>query len=261
MIKHIRNMLASLALPFARRKTGRNTGPVLPAFFAGLSLMMLPPSAQAQLVHPGALSTQADLDRMAAKVAAGAQPWKGSWDILVGNEGFYMGGPQAVPTVFVDSGNGGNTYMNLARDSHRAYQAALRYHGSGNPTYADQAVEIMNAWASTHTAWDGNSNVRLRQGLYGYAFACAAELMRGYGGWAPADFAAFQQYMRTQFYSGNASFLTGQTNSHYWANWTLANMCSMIAIGVLCDDQAIFDEALNHFHDAVHTGCIENAVV
>ena len=222
--------------------------------------MMLAPFAQAQFVHPGALSTQADLNRMAAKVTAGAQPWKGSWDILVGNQGFYMGGPEAVPTVVVDSATAGNTYMNLARDSHRAYQAALRYHGSGNPIYADQAVRIMNAWATTHTAWEGNSNVQLRAGLYGYAFACAGELMRGYSGWAPADFAAFQQYMRTQFYPINSAFLGGQGGTHYWANWTLANMCSMIAIGVLCDDQPIFDEALNHFYNGVHTGGISNSV-
>jgi fibronectin type 3 domain-containing protein len=222
--------------------------------------MMLAPSARAAIVHPGCLSTQADLDRMAAKVAAGAQPWKGGWDILVGNEGFYMGGPEAVPTVFVDSGNGGNTYMSLARDSHRAYQAALRYHGSGDTNYANQAIRIMNAWSTTHTNWDGNSNVMLRMGLYGYAFACAGELMRGYSGWAPADFAAFQQYMRTMYYPGNSAWLKGQTSTHYWANWTLATMDSMLAIGVLCDDQAIIDEALNNFYHAVHTGCIENSV-
>jgi len=200
---------------------------------------------------------------MAAKVAAGAQPWKGSWDILVGNEGFYMSPPEAVPTVFVDSPNAGSTYMSLARDSHRAYQAALRYHGTGNPVYADQAVRIMNAWASTHTAWNGNSNIALRSGLYGYAFACAGELMRGYSGWDPADFVAFQQYMLTQFYPSNSGFLTNQIGfckTHYWANWTLANMASMIAIGVLCDSQPIFDEALNHFYNGLHTGAIENAV-
>ena len=252
---------ARVLAPASSTRAGvRKAAGVLPAFVAGFGLMVLAPSAKAQFVHPGALSTQADLDRMAAKVAAGAQPWKGSWDILVGNEGFYMGGPFPVPTVFVDSGNGGNTYMNLARDSHRAYQAALRYHGSGNPIYADQAVEIMNAWAATHTAWDGNSNVLLRMGLYGYAFACAGELMRDYEGWAPADFAAFQQYMLTQYYPGNSSWLAGQTGTHYWANWTLANMCSMIAIGVLCDSQPIFDEALNHFYNAVHTGAIHNMV-
>jgi fibronectin type 3 domain-containing protein len=260
-LRHLPSIFAQAFFPPSRvGRAKRKAAGFLPVFFAGFSLIVLAPFAQAQLVHPGALSTQADLNRMAAKVAAGAQPWKGSWDILVGNEGFYMGGPEAVPTVFVDSGNGGNTYMNLARDSHRAYQAALRYHGSGNTNYANQAVRIMNAWSSTHTNWDGNSNVLLRMGLYGYAFACAGELMRGYSGWAPADFAAFQQYMRTQFYPGNSTWLAGQTSSHYWANWTLANMCSMLAIGVLCDDQAIVDEALNHFYNGVHTGGIQNSV-
>jgi fibronectin type 3 domain-containing protein len=253
---------AFLPLPGIIR-SGRKAAGFFQAFVAGLCLMMLTPFAQAQFVHPGALSTQEDLDRMAAKVAAGAQPWKSGWDILVGNEGFYMGGPEAVPTVFVDSPAGGNTYMALARDSHRAYQAALRYHGTKDTRFADQAVRIMNAWAVTHTAWNGNTNIALRQGLYGYAFACAGELMRGYGGWAPADFAAFQQYMRTQFYAGNSGFLRdliGSCWSHYWANWTLANLASMMAIGVLCDDQAIIDEALNHFHHGVHTAGIENSV-
>ena len=221
-------------------------------------------TAYGAFVHPGCLSTQEDLDRMAEKVAAAAQPWKGSWDILEGNNWFnYNQGPEAVQTVCVDSGICGSTYMTLARDSHRAYQCALRYHGSGNTIYADKAVRIMNAWASTHTAWDGNSNVSLRQGLYGYAFACAAELMRNYSGWDSSDFILFQKYMLDQFYSGNAWFLNNyysRCDSHYWANWTLSNMASMLAIGVLCDNQDIFDEALNHFYNGIHTGAIENAV-
>ncbi len=244
----------------ADRKAGRKAAPSLAAIFAGLSLLMLAPYAQAAIVHPGCLSTQADLDRMATKVAAGAQPWKGSWDILVGNEGWYNIGPYPVATVYVDSPNSGSNYMVLANDSHRAYQAALRYHGSGDKKYADHAIEIMNAWASTHTAWDGNSNVFLRMGLYGYAFACAGELLRDYDGWDPADFTAFQQYMRDQFYKGSSWWIGAQNNSHYWANWTLANMDAVLAIGVLCDDQSIIDEALNHFYNGVHTGAIENAV-
>jgi hypothetical protein len=221
-------------------------------------------AAQAAFVHPGCLSTSNDLDRMAAKVAASAQPWTDSWNILVGNTDNWTGHtPEAVSTVYVSSSNGSDNYIKLARDSHRAYQLALRYHGDGSVWAADKAVQIMNVWASTHTAWDGDSNVQLRAGLYGYPFACAAELLRDYGGWAPGDFTAFRQYMLNEYYSINSDFLirlNGTYDMHYWANWTLASAASMMAIGVLCDDQAIFDEAVDAIYTHRGTARMEHAV-
>jgi hypothetical protein len=88
-------------------------------------------------------------------------------------------------------------------------------------------------------------------------------LLRDYDGWGKSDFKAFQNYMREQFYSGNRWFLEnffGRYITHYWANWTLANMNSMLAIGVLCDDKEIFEEALDHFYTGEHTGGIDQTV-
>ncbi|NIX02730.1 MAG: hypothetical protein GWN13_31760 [Phycisphaerae bacterium] len=101
---------------------------------------------QGAFTHSGCLSTQADLDRMATKVAASEQPWKGSWDILMSNTDQWTDHtPEAVQTVYVDDGTHGSNFMNLARDVHRAYQLALRYHGDGSTWAADKAVEIFNA--------------------------------------------------------------------------------------------------------------------
>jgi hypothetical protein len=218
---------------------------------------------QAAFVHPGCLSTQADLDRMTAKVNAQAQPWKGGWDRLVSNTGGYLDdAPLAQTTINVGGGLSEN-YIRLAMDCAKAYQCALRYRVSGDTAYGNKAVQIMNAWKNTMTGWAGDTNVSLRAGIYGYEMACAGELMRGYSGWAAADFAAFQTWMVDVFYSINTYFLTykhGTIDGHYWANWDLANMASMMAIGVLADRQDIFDEGLNYFYSGSGNGNIGNAV-
>lgn len=229
--------------------------------------LVMPSLSQAQsLEHPGALNNQADLNRMKTKVAASAQPWKGSWDILVSNTDDWANhNPEAVETITVGGGLPEN-YIRLARDAARAYQLALRYHGDGSTWAADKSVEIMNAWASIHTGWDGDTNVSLRSGIYGYQFASAAELMRDYSGWVPADFTAFKDYMLNQFYLGgsrNKDFLDrhhGTRGTHYWANWEHASLASAMAIGVLLDDQAIFEHALNYFYDGIGNGNMNRAV-
>jgi hypothetical protein len=88
-------------------------------------------------------------------------------------------------------------------------------------------------------------------------------MMRGYGGWSKTDFARFQDLMVTVFYPMNHDFLVrhnGACISHYWANWDLCNMASIIAIGVLCDDPAKFTEAVDYFKTGLGNGSISNAV-
>ncbi|MEJ5259471.1 MAG: alginate lyase family protein [Anaerohalosphaeraceae bacterium] len=232
----------------------------------GLSVFiwtMLGLQGPSAFVHPGLLSTQEDLERMRAKVAAGEQPWKGSWELLVRNtNSFLHTKPEAQPILYAGGGYPEN-YIRLARDCARAYQCALRYQVSGETAYGDKAVEILNAWASGMTGWQGDTNVSLRAGLYGYQLACTAELMRDYSGWSAADFAAFQKWMLDGFYVKNASFLAshhGTCSSHYWANWDLANIASVMAIGVLCDRRDIFEEGLNYFYQGIGSGSVRNAV-
>lgn len=234
-----------------------------PCLWLSLVLLVSAVERVSAFVHPGLLSTQKDLERMRAKVSAGEQPWKGSWDILVSNtSGFLDDAPQAQPILYAGGGYSEN-YIRLARDCARAYQCALRYQISGETAYGSKAVEILNTWASTMTAWMGDTNVSLRAGLYGYQMACAAELMRDSSVWDPADFAAFQNWILNVFCSRNISFLThhyGTCRSHYWANWDLANMASVMAIGVLCDREDIFHEGLNYFYNGVGNGAIRHAV-
>jgi fibronectin type 3 domain-containing protein len=219
----------------------------------------------AQFVHPGCLSTQTDLDRMAAKVDANAQPWAAGYERLKAAPYGQLGHTPSPRAILYASGSQPDNYLDLARDVAAAYQVALRYHVSGDEQYAAKAVSILMAWANTHTAWDGNTNVSLRAGMYGYQLACAAELVRNYSGWSPADFNTFKNYVRNQFYKivspndVDRGFLFhhhGTCWSHYWANWEMAGMATVIATGVLCDDEQIFGEAIDYFHNGVGVGRI-----
>ena len=231
----------------------------------GLSLCLLIGAFGSDLlaaVHPGMLHTEADFTRMAAKVAANAQPWKGSWDNLVASANSQSTwGPRAVS--YINRGTSPDNSALLYNDAHAAYQNALRWKITGNTAHADKAVQILNAWGYTLQGVTGNADRFLAAGLYGYQIANAAEIMRTYSGWAAADFNQFKTMMLNVFYPLNNQFLLYHNDAHiqnYWANWDLCNMASVLSIGILCDDQAKIDQAVNYFKTGGGNGAINNAV-
>ncbi|MBW8899377.1 MAG: alginate lyase family protein, partial [Massilia sp.] len=213
--------------------------------------------------HPGLLHTQADFDRMAAKYMTA--PWSGSWNLLINNSHASLNYTPNPQTAIYRGSDGvhAENYWILYNDVAAAYACALRYKVSGDVNYANKAVSIMNGWSSTLTTIGGDSNSQLAAGLYGYEFANAGEIMRTYTGWPAADFARFQNMMKAVFYPINHDFLirhNGTDITHYWANWDLCNMASILAIGVLCDDQSLFDEAVNYFTGGPGNGAVAQAV-
>ena len=213
-------------------------------------------------VHPGLLHTEADFARMRSKVNASAQPWKGSWDMLVANshsQSTYT--PNPVDTV--RRGGTGENYSRLFNDIAAAYQTALRWKITGDIAYANKSIAIMNAWSSTLRYVTGNADRFLAAGIYGYEFANAAEIMRTYSGWAAADFTRFKDMMLNEFYPLNEDFLTNHNTAcitNYWANWDLCNMASILAIGVLCDRRDLYNRAISYFKTGAGNGSIAHAV-
>jgi len=215
-----------------------------------------------KFVHPGLLHTDADFERMRLKVAANAQPWLAGWNALTSNGRSQLGAtPRPLATV-IRGGDGSNVaqmYIDIAR----TYQLALRWKVSQDTRYADLAVVFLNAWSSTLTSIQGNADRFLAAGIHGQQFANAAEIMRTYPGWAASDFARFQNMMLTVFYPLNHSFLVNHNGSeitNYWANWDQCTIGSILAIGVLCDRQDIYDEALNYYKNGAGNGAGLQAV-
>ena len=225
------------------------------------------PDGQAQaFIHPGLLHSALDFDRMTAKVAAGAQPWKTGWDKLAANAHSSLSWtpkPAAVVYRGLDGIHAEN-YGQLYNDVAAAYALALRWKISGDAAYADRSVQILNAWSAVLTGIGGNTDKFLAAGLYGYEFANAAEIMRTYAGWLTPDVERFKSMMRQVFYPMNHDFLArhngDQCVTHFYANWDICNMASMLAIGVLSDDTMIYNEAIDYFKNGAGNGSIANAV-
>jgi hypothetical protein len=222
----------------------------------------LPTAAHTTFVHPGLLHTEADFERMKTKVAANASPWIDGWKVLIANPHSQLNwNPR--PSEQVVRGGEGQNYVAFYNDIHAAYQCALRWKVSGDTAYADKSIAILNAWSGTLKEVTGNADRFLAAGIYGYQLANAAEIMRTYPAWDKADFARFQNMMVTMFYPMNHDFLThhnGAAITNYWSNWDLANMASVVAIGVLCDRRDIYDEGIVYFKTGAGNGAMDKTV-
>ncbi|MFI6492144.1 alginate lyase family protein [Streptomyces sp. NPDC050564] len=216
-------------------------------------------AAPATFTHPGLLHAYGELNRAKVRVAAGDDPWLSGWNRLTANShsaGTWTPNPKAT----IIRGGTGENYGILYNDIHAAYQNALRWKIAGTTANGDTAVKILNAWSSTLTTVTGNADRFLAAGIYGYQFANAAELMRGYSGF---DLDRFKTMMLDVLYPLNNQFLTGHNDAcitNYWANWDLCNMNSILAIGILCDDGAKYDQAVDYFKNGAGNGSLTHAI-
>lgn len=217
-------------------------------------------------VHPGMLHSEDDFNRMRAHLQQ--EPWKSGWERLLANRfaGLkYKPSPaERITRGKVRGQTDRENYGQLFRDAAAAYADALRWRISGEEPYGAKAVEILNAWSATLKEINlGPSDSRLASGIYGYELSNAAEIMRSFSGWKPEDFERFQKMMEQVFLPVNDNFLdrhNGQPYDHYWTNWDACNMASMMAIGILCDDRAPYDKAVDYYKHGKGMGAIENAV-
>lgn len=231
-------------------------------FLADLSALDAPPAG---FVHPGTLHTPADLARMRAKIAAGEEPWVSGYTMLLSSPYNNLGRP-AYDVDYIVRGGAGQNYTRSQQDAQLIYTLALIWHLTGNTSYAERAVEIANVWTDL-VGLQGDSNRSLAAGICGYLFAISGELLSPYPGWADADRQAYRDMMLRVFYPENLDLLwrhhdtfwrTGG-NTHYRLNWDTCNMASMAAIGILCDNRAVYEQAVDFFTHGPGNGRIERA--
>ena len=168
-----------------------------------------------------------------------------------------------------------NNFSRAATDAKLAYELALRYQLKGASAAATSAVNILNDWATNckgilrisgknyvNNIPDPNEYLILIQA---YQFANAAELLKGYSGWTADAQSKFNTWMKETFADFAVIFLEnhhGNANPlHYWLNWDLAALNALVSVGVLTNDKALVDYALNYVDNGTGTGNKNNAIV
>ena len=223
--------------------------------------------------HPCALVSTEDINRAKAAVAtaSAADPVYVSWQNFCKNS-FTQASYKPTPVETIVRGDPKGTgvdsenYGNIMRDASAAYQLALRWKISGDNTYADAAVLILNAWAAKCKKITANDNNQyLCAGFQGYTLGNAAELLRDYKGWTESDQNVFKTWLRTVWVAKNEWFVDNKGGSnncdlHYWSNWELANLASLMAIGIYLEDVTLINKVYRNFREGTGSGAINNMI-
>ena len=227
-----------------------------------------------EYAHPALLHSAADIT--AAQGRLTTEPYASAYSALE----TASGGPAAGSVewlkrmdkknweaIYPDYGN----FSHAATDAKLAYELALRYQLKGATAAATSAVNILNDWATNckgilrisgknyvNNIPDPNEYLILIQA---YQFANAAELLRDK--MTADEKAKFNKWMKETFADFAIIFLEnhhGNANPlHYWLNWDLAALNALVSVGVLTDDKALVDYALNYVDNGTGTGNKDNA--
>src|SRR6266849_5800883 len=199
------------------------------------------PAPSAGFIHPGVLLNKAQLDEIKKRVAAGTEPQKSAFDAMKASK---LGALDYTPHPRATVECGSNSRPDLGckneqADSEAAYAQALLWYITGNSTYAENAVKIMNAWSGTLTGGHTNANGPVQASWTGDVWPRAAEIIRySYKKWPEAEIARFQNMLTTQYLPSliHATCENG--------NKELTMSEAIINIGVFNDNREVFDFGL-----------------
>ena len=238
--------LASIAIPLviwsAKKPTDDTSNPA----YATTPVVTTPnttgkPAKPAGFVHPGVLVNRAQLDEIKRRVAAGIEPQKSAFEKLKADK---LGALDYTPhpRETVECGSNSNPDLGCKAeqaDSEASYAQALLWYITGNKTYAENAVKIMNAWSGTLTGGHTNNNGPVQASWTGDVFPRAAEIVRfSYKGWTDAEILKFQNMLTTQFLP---SLVHGTCEN---GNKELTMAEAIVNIGVFNDNRTVFEHGI-----------------
>ncbi len=221
------------------------------------------PGGSATAVHPGIMLSQAQLDYIKIMVQAHADPFytaflkaqNSSWGSLT----YVPLGPPASGIIQCGSTSMPDLGCSASdSDGTAAYVQALLWYITGNQTYANNAINILNTYANNFKGYAGYtpgdtcpsgtdcSNGPLQAAWDSQKWPRAAEIIRySNAGWPAAQAAAFGTMLNTYM---RPLLINGSTSN---GNWEISMIEGLIGIGVYNDDAVAFNTGVTYWQQRV----------
>ncbi|HEY8993718.1 MAG TPA: RICIN domain-containing protein [Lacunisphaera sp.] len=193
--------------------------------------------------HPCIPSTLDDLATI--KASLNQEPWKSGYALLAATSTAQLGWTMDGPYANVSRAGSFDANLTAWQNSMDAVYNLARMScfttGATSNAYAQKAHDILIAWATTNTTFNGNE-AGLALGDNAYRFAGGASILRGtWSGWTAADTTTVKNYFLNVLWPNCQANLniTGPNNKGDLA------MAAGISIAVFCDDTAKFDHIVD----------------
>jgi len=221
------------------------------------------PGGAPTAVHPGVLLSQAQLDYMKIMVQAHADPFYGAFlkaqNSTWGSLTYVPLGPPASGIIQCGSTSMPDLGCSASdSDGTAAYVQALLWYITGNQTYANNAINILNTYATNFKGYAGYtpgdtcpsgtdcSNGPLQAAWDSQKWPRAAEIIRhSNAGWPTAQAAAFGTMLNTYM---RPLLINGSTSN---GNWEISMIEGLIGIGVYNDDATAFNTGVTYWQQRV----------
>ena len=221
------------------------------------------PGGASTAVHPGVMLSQAQLDYMKIMVQAHADPFytaflkaqNSTWGSLT----YVPLGPPASGIIQCGSTSMPDLGCSASdSDGTAAYVQALLWYITGNQTYANNAINILNTYANNFKGYAGYtpgdtcpsgtdcSNGPLQAAWDSQKWPRAAEIIRySNAGWSAAQAAAFGTMLNTYM---RPLLINGSTSN---GNWEISMIEGLVGIGVYNDDATAFNTGVTYWQQRV----------
>jgi hypothetical protein len=169
-------------------------------FFA-IQIILVNSEGSDPFKHPGVLVSYNQLDFVKNETKVVSDPWQAAYKKMMASN-FASLSYKANPRKVVECGSYSNPNYGCSDERDNAiaaYTHALIWFYTGNQSYADKAIEIMDAWASTITGHN-NSNAPLQTGWSGAVWPRAAEIIHhSPAGWANDKRTRFENMLKNVY--------------------------------------------------------------